>query len=63
MINHQLHVVCDSYTLGSIKDSERSRLNLVEPLNFYGIKLNSKMSIQTDQFWAANFNKQDLQKG
>ena len=58
----QLHVVYDSYNLASIKDSKRSRRNLVEPLEFYGIDLNSKMSVQTDRFLTSNFNKQELQK-
>ena len=30
--------------------------------DFFGIDLKSKMSVRADQFWASNFNKQELQK-
>ena len=56
-----LHIVYDCY-IDSIKESERCRRNLVQPLDFYGIDMSSKMPVQTDRFWASNINKQELQK-
>ena len=58
----RLHIVYDSYIEDSIKESERCRRNLVQPLDFYGIDMSSKMPVQTDRFWASNINKQELQK-
>ena len=57
----QLHVVYDSYIDGSIKYSERTRRNLAVPLDFYGLHLKSKMPVQSDRFWAADLNKQQIQ--
>ena len=59
---HQLHVVYDSYVLGYLRESERSRLNLVQPLNLNGIELTPKIPVQTDRFWKSNFNKKEVQK-
>ena len=58
----QLHVVYDSYVLGYLRESERSRLNFVQPLNLNGIELTPKIPVQTDRFWASNFNKKEVQK-
>ena len=59
---HQLHVVYDSYVMGYLRESERSRLNLVQPLNLNGIELTPKIPVQTDRFWKSNFNKKEVQK-
>ena len=57
----QLHIVFDSYLEDSIKGSERSRRNKLDPLDFFGITLDTKFPVQVDRFWASIHNKEQLQ--
>ena len=57
----QLHVVFDSYLEDSIKGSERSRRNKLDPLDFFGITLDTKFPVQVDRFWVSIHNKEQLQ--
>ena len=45
----RLHIVYDNYIDGSIKEYERRRQNPVKLLDFYGIDMTSKMSVQMVQ--------------
>ena len=59
---HQFYVVFDTYNSSSIKESQYSCHNLIQPLYFYGTKLKLKVLVQTNWLWATNFNKHELQK-
>ncbi len=52
----------DSYSAGSIKDSERQRRTKVRPIEIASVEKDTPLPVGMDTFWSSNTNKSSLEK-